>query len=536
MSVLRRPLGLSLATVLASASAAVLPHLAQTEPPTAPTPPASAATQADAPTDTQTDAQVVLDQAREALAEPATSSYAAGDSALSRTLVDLGDALPDLSRPERREAEGLLARPTEDDATGLRFSAASQVRCTAHVCVHWTTSGKDAVDPTDKDGDGVPDWVETTQRALETAMKHFAAAGWRAPLSDAAASDHGPDGRVDVYLADVASLGFYGYCPADGLKPGARTTYGYCVLDNDYAYRQTSTEPMVALRAAAAHQLFTLVEYAYDAREDPWLMDGTATWMEDEVFDSANDNWNYLPTSTLARPGVPLDFAEENYSFGAWSWWRFLSEYFGTPRKARPDVVRKVWEAAADPDHPRDSLTATRYALSKLGTPFTKVFADYAALSHVARRWYFEGEQAPYPQAPMARWLSLSRAHPATGSMRSLRLDHLSSANVSLDRSATLRGKQLRIWVDGPARTYSPAAVATIHKRDGSLAWRTFRLDEQGDGVLTVPFARGEVSRVVLTLVNAGTRYECRQSTTLACGGLSKDDGRIFSYRARAIG
>ncbi len=435
-------------------------------------------------------------------------------------------------------AEQILSRPTDEgdpQAGGLHYAGPSQVGCTAHLCVHWTDRGQDAVDPADADGDGVPDWVETTQRTLEAAWRHFARAGYRAPLGDEAQPSHGPDGKVDVYLADVASLGFYGYCPAEGLEPGQSTAGGYCVLDDDYAADQVGTEPLVALRAAAAHQLFTLVELAYDAREDPWLMDGTATWMEDEVFDSANDNWNYLGTSTLAHPGVPLDYGEEYYPFGAWTWWRFVSEYFGSPRQAAPQVVREIWEAAADPAHPRDSLSATRWVLARHGTPFGRVFADYSALSHVSRRWYVEGDDAPYPQAPMVRQLSLSRRHPGTGSLRSVSLDHLSSANVAFHRSSTLHGRRLRIWVDGPSRLSSPAAQVTVHRRDGTLSRRTVRLDGRGDGVLSVPFSRRKVARIVLTMVNAGTRTDCHRDTTLACGGLPRDDALTFSYRARAL-
>ena len=36
-------------------------------------------------------------------------------------------------------------------------------------------------------------------------------------------------------------------------------------------------------------------------------MEATATWAEDEVYDSVNDNLNYLPLGQLGRPDLPLD-------------------------------------------------------------------------------------------------------------------------------------------------------------------------------------------------------------------------------------
>jgi hypothetical protein len=231
---------------------------------------------------------------------------------------------------------------------------------------------------------------------------------------------------------------------------------------------------------------------------------------------------------------VPLDLGQGAHAAGAWTWWRFLSEYFGTAKRPAPQVVQRIWEAAADSD--RDSLTATRDVLIRLGTKFQRAFADYSALSHVSRRWYFEGADAPYPEAPMARDVTLTGARPGTGEVPALELDHLTSANVAVRRSRSLGDRaQLRIWVDGPPRDTGPTAEVTLHRTDGSLAWRSVRLDQDGDGVLTVPFGRGRISHVVLTLVNASPRSDCDRGTTLACGGVPLDDARPFTYRALAL-
>ena len=544
MSALRRRVGLSIAAVVASTVGSAVPAWVSTSSTTEVRSTGSTTGGSGVSTSSTTaEAKAALAAARRLFAQPGPRTYApravASSGAREATLVlrDLSVALPDLRGEDAAVARRLLARPTDDgnvDDPGFHYSGPSEVDCTEHLCVHWVDRGRDGVDTTDTDGDGVPDWVETTQQTLETAWRHFGRAGYREPLSDEQLESHGPDGKVDVYLADVASLGFYGYCLPDGLTADVRTSPGFCVLDDDYAYEQVSTEPIVALRATAGHELFHLVQMAYDAREDPWLMEGTATWMEDEVFDSANDNWNYLPTSTLAHPGVPLDYGDDYFPYGAWTWWRFLSEYFGTDRTAAPAVVREVWEAAVGP---RDSLTATRGVLARRGVPFARAFADYSALSHVARRWYFEGADAPYPQAPMARQVLLSRRHPGTGDMSTVRLDHLTSANLSVRRTTAMPARlgRLRLWVNGPERASQPAVEVTLHRRDGSLAWRSMRLDERGDGVLTVPFMRGRISRVVVTVVNASPRMDCRHSTTLACAGLPLDDGRAFAWRARVV-
>jgi hypothetical protein len=202
-------------------------------------------------------------------------------------------------------------------------------------------------------GDGnvltVPAWVRTTSDTME----HVYAAevgrlGYLPPRSDAAGTVDG-DGRVDVYLADLGRQGLYGYCTSD--QPDgdtARQVYGYCVLDNDYSHSQYPTHTALQnLQVTAAHEFFHLVQFGYDWWEDAWLMEGTAAWMEDEVYDGVNDNRQYLAQSPLAYPYIPLDYTSGDYQpYGAWIFWKFLSEWSGPGRASDPSVVRGVWEAA----------------------------------------------------------------------------------------------------------------------------------------------------------------------------------------------
>ena len=78
---------------------------------------------------------------------------------------------------------------------------------------------------------------------------------------------------------------------------------GYCVLDNDFAEAQYGAPPMHSLRVTAAHEFFHAVQFAYDYGEDPWLMEATATWMEERVADDVNDNRQYLPYGQVGAPG-----------------------------------------------------------------------------------------------------------------------------------------------------------------------------------------------------------------------------------------
>ena len=165
--------------------------------------------------------------------------------------------------------------------------------------------------------------------------------GFRAPMSDGSSADHGPNDKLDVYLADVGASGLSGYVATD--DPNAnddayryRNYSTYIVVDDDFSTSQLGASGgLGGLRATAAHEFFHAVQYAYDSSEDPWLTEGTAVWMEDEVADDVNANRRWLRSSPLVHPWVPIDSSRGMNEYGAWIFWRFLTE---SAARTDPDV------------------------------------------------------------------------------------------------------------------------------------------------------------------------------------------------------
>jgi hypothetical protein len=489
-----------------------------------------------------TEARYALERAR-SLFTPGLVRRRFGDVALPgprrATLVlrDLAVRVEHLSPAARQEAEGLLARPTDGSAdllgNGYRVSS-SRRTCSTRLCVHWVDRTGDAPPPADPDGDGLPDWVQVTAAELERVWRaEVGSYGYRAPRSDLSSDNNGGDARLDVYLADIGADGLYGYCTTDDPELLSRwDVSAYCVLDDDFARDQFGASPLDSLRVTAAHELFHAVQFGYDLGEDPWLMESTAAWIEDEVHDDVDDNRRYLDDSPLSHPHRPLDSG----LYGPWVFFRFMAEYFGNPARDRPDVVRQVWEradaAAGAPN--LYSLQAVAAASAANGTPFRSVFADFGWTGPFARDWYDEG--ASYPQAPMTTSLTLTAASPGTGA-RSVVVQHLASRHVALRPGANLptRHRRVRVDVDLPAHHRGSEATVTVHRRRGGLRPFAVALDAAGDGSITVDFLRRRVVRVVLTLSNTSTRMACARGTWLACGGVPHDDGLRFAYSARAV-
>jgi len=517
-------------------------------------PPALAPTPRDALTralraDALSEAEYALERARSlfALREVrARFGRVARPEPRSATLIlrDLVARVNELERADRESALRLLARPTDGAADpyqdGYTVAEAAPV-CSTNACYHYVTSTDDAPDLTDADLNGVPDWIDALSTVTEQVWAtEVTALGYRPPKTDATSPNAGPDGRIDIYVADVGADGLYGYCATD--DPNAfDQSYPYydasafCVVEDDFSVTQFpfGSSGLEALQVTVAHEFFHAVQFAYDFLEDRWFMEGTATWMEDEVFDAVDDNLQYLFTSPLRRPGVPLDLsdASSGHVYGAWIWFRFLEEHFQDPA-----VIREAWTladgSAAGPD--RYSLQALEDAVQARGLQLRSLFADFGLWNAFPSDVYEEGAAYPAP-AFDAKHRVAARKGLVSGAFR---MDHLTTSFVQI---APGRGvgstSKLLLAIDGPRYATGPEGSALTVSRSGKVKWYAVQMNDKGDGTLRVPFGRGKIARVVLILSNASTRTRCwvDQTFTYSCAGVPKDDRRPYAYAASLI-
>jgi len=451
-------------------------------------------------------------------------------------LRDLALRAGALAPRARTDAQRLLARPTDDGRNpyGTRYRTTNTGRvCGARVCLHWARDTTDAPVRRDADADGVPDWVQTTAAVFEHVWRvEVDEYGYRAPRSDRLSRNNGGDARLDVYLADLGADRMYGYCTSDDpARRLRRAVSAYCVVDDDFSRTQFRAPPLNSLRVTAAHEFFHAVQFAYDVAEDTWLMEGTAAWMEDEVFDGINDNFRYLWRSALTHPQLRLDGGV----YQPWVFFRFMSEHLGAAGRDAPEVIRQVWGRADASRGARKeySLQAVARVSAAHGVPFRELFTEFAWTTAFPARAYEEGRR--YPRAPMARGFTLTASAPGTGD-RVVTVNHLASRHIAVRPGRSLPARRrLRVVLDLPARARGVAATVTVVRRAGAVHASAVRLNRRGAGAVTVPFARGTVNRVLVTLTNASTRMRCHRATRLSCAGVPVDDYLRFRYSARAV-
>ncbi|GAA1139513.1 MXAN_6640 family putative metalloprotease [Nocardioides aquiterrae] len=452
-----------------------------------------------------------------------------------------------------RDATMMLLRLVQlrDELTGADRAAAARAldrpvlahsACTASNCYHWDTTGSDAVPVGDTDSDGTPDYVEAAMATVDDVRSTYSGAGYRTPEPDGTL---GGNAQTDIYLTDVGDQGMYGYCTSDQQVPqgGPYDAWAYCVLDNDFKASQFPTNtPLENLQVTAAHEYFHAVQFAYDYYEDPWFMEATATWAEDELYTDVDDNLQYLATSPLSQPGRPLDTwadsgADDGAQYGEWIFFRFLTEQIPAAEGGLPTLVRDMWRRADGSAGATDeySMQAVESVLADRGVDATAAFAAFAAANRMPQRYYAEGAANHYPVAAPAGTVKLSSGKKDSKWLVAT-VDHLAAATARFVPGSGLssRAWKLKVTVDLPAKSTGTTAVVTVAKRSGAPQVLVVPLDASGGGSKKVVFGSAGVSYVEVTLVNAGTSYTCWNGGPYSCMGTSNDDGRKLYVRAVA--
>lgn len=448
----------------------------------------------------------------------------------------------------RLSSPALLARPTNGvvyKGRNMKWSgreARNSPKCSQSlpVCVHWTASGGSAPPNGDSDGDNVPNQVEATLGAAVTSWRVIVQQlNFRAPLPDGRSRYDGGNSKFDIYLANTGSKDVAGYVASDDPRLRAKSDYRYrdvsafMVVDNDFNAKQFPKGTSDGqLRTTVAHELFHAVQFAYDHAEDLWFSEGTATWVEDRVFDGPDLNRSSLQRSPLVYANVPLDTGRNGHQYGSWTFFRYLAENFGA------DVIRSAWRQADDSKQEVShratdtySLKAIRSALKQRGRDFGKVFAAFARDNLSPARTYAEGSSYPKPYSPR---IVLNRRGEDTHWM-GVPIDHLAASYLTLvpGENAPRNGK-VKIRFNGPPRPTAPQAQVVVNFRTGASNEMGVRLNRKGGGEIAVAFGRRKVNSVDVVMVNSSTRYRgCfRQKTAFSCRGHARDDDRNFAVRA----
>jgi Family of unknown function (DUF6055) len=416
-------------------------------------------------------------------------------------------AVPSLASPSQKPFLVPQPRPTEtrgrptDDPDPNRNAytvpeAPRSPHCSRHFCVHWVAEGIDAPDLDDRDGDGVPNFVEQVLRVAERVHEvENEELGWREPKSDGRRG--GRRGKTDIYLSQIGGE-LFGYAAPDrGQATGEhripRRLHGYLVLDNDYsAFEFPGTDAAEDLRVTLAHEYNHILQFGYDAYQDPWFAEASATWMEDQVFNGIDDYLRYV-RRWVRRWDTPLTASSiKEYGSAVWNQW--LARRYG------PEIVRQAWARAIGLSPGGFSVRAYDSAIRAAGR--SDLGHDFARFAAAVAEWRTgEGFRESRRFPDMQRQGSL----PLNGRPLTRLLNH---TTFTLLRVPARSGRAVTVGVTAPRGT--AASLALVGRLGGERRGRAVtRLDyaRGGGGSLAVRLRNpGRYARITAVVVNADAR------------------------------
>lgn len=245
----------------------------------------------------------------------------------------------------------------------------------------------------------IEDYEDALERTWTTEVDGF---GWAAPprLEGAPTAGGKYPVRIDflgpTLYGFVSEVGTYAGLVGDNPSTGwddVDAKASCMVLNQDFSTFPGS--PRQALTATAAHEFLHSIQNGYGALDGPnapgsHFIEGGASWVEDEVFDAADDNYGYL------WPKFHQDMGSyPSYPYSYWITWRGLTERFGAGEPGGAEqVMQDFWEITGRNESEND-LDALGQALVARGTTLADTFHEYAIAARFVKRCR-EGYAYPY--------------------------------------------------------------------------------------------------------------------------------------------
>ncbi len=385
------------------------------------------------------------------------------------------------------------------------------------------------------DGNGV---VHTTTLSDVQAMatvfenvytKTVTTMGYPDPPNDSAISPNGGDSKMDIYVMDCGYYGVYGYTASEG---SGSSQPSFMVMDNDFVGFPTA--PQDAMKVTAAHEYHHVVQFGINSQADAWIMEATATWMEDQIYDDINDNLQYLndgANSFFKNPEISLDLSQDPFWYGKWIW----LEYMET--KWDQAVVKNIWlDYLSKSGSGVDAITDVLLDEVLLGedTSLRKAFTEFATWNYVQSELdgvtlyrdasLYDSVNIANAQSTIGYNLDYSSASSDIFTAQTLSVDHLAAKYFKLTPGSSITESQndtLTVYIKGT--TDRRVDVVPVIKSAGGLYTKVaLSLDNSNYGKIEIAnFNRSDVSEVVLVLINYSINVE--SSSILVSGGIGTD-------------
>ncbi len=241
------------------------------------------------------------------------------DCGATMALIDMRIHWDELTEATKIYVSKALARDT------MQFTFISP---SGYFKLHYDVTDSNAVPTEDLNLNSIPDFIENCAAYADTSLSKHLELGYMYPPNDGV---FGGDSLYDLYFENIS---YYGVTIPEGIASNPwNDYYSYIILNKDFLGFPANSDPEGQVAGAAkvtiAHEFQHAVQFGYDVGEGSWAMEAAATYIEEVIFDTVNDNYIYLD-DYLTAPHTSLMDNSGNHKYGAFLWPLYLAQKFDT--------------------------------------------------------------------------------------------------------------------------------------------------------------------------------------------------------------
>jgi hypothetical protein len=307
-----------------------------------------------------------------------------------------GDSFPNdnkcltFAHESRGKAKSLLSKT----ASNRPVNQTHYLSPAGNFKIHYDESGDHAVDPTDANHNGVPDYVDSVAYYFELAYEVYVnQIGYNSPIPDNGKA--GPE--YDVYISDQGNaLGAYGWTDTETRILPTKAFpryYSYIVIDNDYSPTDSSedahgnktrsyyTTGIDGMKITAVHEFHHAIQYTYGLPYPSVSTIGemTSTFMEYRFFPDVHDYYQYVKSLFEHITRYPFGTGDPYTGYRYSIFGHYLYKNHGDK------ILLRTWELVEDG---QNAYAALDSALHEQGSDITTAWKEFTP-------WlYYTGERA----------------------------------------------------------------------------------------------------------------------------------------------
>ena len=197
---------------------------------------------------------------------------------------------------------------------------------TEHFSFHYTNEGNDAVENID--------YVIKMSEIYEQVWRFYIdTLGYTPPPIN----PNSITSSYNVYIQNLPSFYFGITYTEEGDLEGP-SCLSFIKMRNNYTGSQFSQKTEIEnLKVTAVHEFFHAIQFGYNCYEKFWLMEATAVWSEDKLYDGINDLYRYMP-SWFSNPQMSINDGS-SHMYGSFIFFQYIDEHLGGA-----NTIKACWD------------------------------------------------------------------------------------------------------------------------------------------------------------------------------------------------